>query len=181
VGTGASGEADRQLDFHPVFGELWEITKSTEDTSGELFESMLWLDPHMPGPPPHIHPDTEESFELLEGSLDVFKDGEWTTLKPGESATVPPNFRHTFRNSSDQTTKLVIRVQPAGRSEEFFRGMHGLIAEGKLKRIPPKDPRSLIYVGMLFSEYQDWTHPTGPLNSVMKTLGFTGKALRFKL
>ena len=34
---------------------------------------------------------------------------------------------------------------------------------------------------MLFSEYRDWTRPTGPLNAVLKTLAFTGKALRFKL
>jgi mannose-6-phosphate isomerase-like protein (cupin superfamily) len=181
VGTGTSREAERELDFHPVFGERWEITQSTEDTSGELFESTLWLDPHMPGPPPHVRPNKEESFEILEGSLDVFKDGGWTTLTLGETATVPPNLRHTFRNSSDETTKLVIRIQPAGRSEAFFRGMHTLIAEGKLKRIPPKDPASLIYVAMLFREYQDWTRPTGPLNAFMKTLGFAGKALRFKL
>jgi hypothetical protein len=34
-----SASADRQLDFHPGMGMRWEITRSTEDTSGELFES----------------------------------------------------------------------------------------------------------------------------------------------
>ena len=179
--TEAAREADRELDFHPAFGERWEITKSTEDTSGELFESTLWVDAHMPGPPLHVHPTTEESFEVLEGSLDVFRDGEWTTLTPGETATVPPNVRHTFRHPSDETAKVVIRIRPAGRSEAFFRHMHGLISEGKLKRLPPKELGSVIYSAMLFREYQDWTRPTGPLGAGIKMMAFTGKAFRFKL
>lgn len=52
----AATEGDRQLDFHFAMGERWEITQSTEDTSGEVFESTVWLDPRMPGPPPHVHP-----------------------------------------------------------------------------------------------------------------------------
>ena len=30
---------DRNLDFHPGMGMRWEITRSTEDTAGELFEA----------------------------------------------------------------------------------------------------------------------------------------------
>lgn len=181
MGTEAFREADRELDFHPVIGERWEITESTEDSSGELFESTVWLDPQLAGPPPHVHPNAEESIEVLEGSLDVFKDGGWTTLRPGESATVPRNARHTFRNAGGETANIRIRIRPAVRSEAFFRHMQTLIAEGKLKRLPPKDAGSAIYVAMLFGEYQDWTRPTGPLSAVLKTLAFTGKALRFKL
>jgi quercetin dioxygenase-like cupin family protein len=181
VGTGAFHETDRELDFHPVMGERWEITKSTEETSGELFESTVWLDPHAPGPPPHVHPNAEESIEVVEGSLDVFKDGGWTTLQPGEARAVPAGVPHTFRNPSGGTTKIVVRVQPAGRSEAFFRQMQTLIAERKLKRLPPREPASAIYVAMLFTRYEDWTRPTGPLRAVFKGLAFTGKALRFKL
>jgi hypothetical protein len=31
--------------------------------------------------------------------------------------------------------------RPAQRFESFFRDMHRLIHEGKIKRLPPKDPR----------------------------------------
>lgn len=162
-------------------GERWEITRTTEDTSGELFESVLWFDPHLAGPPPHVHPTAEESFEVLEGSLEVFKDGAWTTLRPGETAAIPPNVRHSLRNRSDETAKVVIRIRPAGRSEAFFRHMHALVATRKVKHLPPKDPASMIYVAMLFREYRDWTRPTGPLNGVFTLMSFTGKALRLKL
>jgi hypothetical protein len=48
--------AGRQIDFHPAMGMRWEITRSSKETSGEMFRSMNWLDPRMPGPPPHLHP-----------------------------------------------------------------------------------------------------------------------------
>lgn len=159
----------------------WEITRSTEDTSGEVFESTNWLDPRMPGPPAHVHPSAEESFEVIEGSLDVFKDGEWTTVRPGGTATVPAGVPHTLRNASDEPAKIVTRIRPAGRSEAFFRHMHRLIHESKIKRLPPKEPRSAIYAAMLFSRYPDEIRATGPINGVFKALAFVGKALRFEL
>lgn len=159
----------------------WEITQSSQETSGELFESTNWLDPHMPGPPPHVHPNAEESFEVLEGSLDIFKDGAWTTLRTGETASVPPNTPHTLRNATGEQVKIVTRIRPAGRSETFFRHMHALIREGKIKRLPPKEPRSAIYAAMVFVEYPDVTRATGPLGVGFKSLALMGKALRYKL
>jgi len=162
-------------------GMRWEITRSTEDTSGELFESMNWLDPQMPGPPVHVHPSTEESFEVIEGSLDVFRDGEWSTLRAGEQATVPAGVPHTLRNASDEPVKTVTRIKPAQNSEALFHNLHRLIQDGKLKRLPPKDPRSAIYAAMLFTSYPDEIRVTGTLNGVFKAVALVGKTLRFKL
>ncbi len=181
MGTGASQQGERELDFHPVVGERWEITQRTSDSSGVVFESTVWLDARMPGPPPHVHPNSEESFEVLEGSLDVFKNGAWATLSSGETASLPAGAPHTFRNDSDEPAKILIRIRPAGRSEEFFRHMLALIREGKIKGLPPKEPRSAIYSAMLFVSYPDVTRVTGQLNGVFKALALIGKALRFKL
>ena len=71
----------------------WEITRSTEDTAGELFEATNWLDPRMPGPPVHVHPTAEESYEVVEGALEVFMNEEWSTVRAGEKATVPAGAR----------------------------------------------------------------------------------------
>jgi hypothetical protein len=59
--------------------------------------------------------------------------------------------------------------------------MHRLIHEGKIKRLPPKDPRSAIYAAMLIGEYPDEIRTTKPPNGVFKALAVVGKALRFKL
>jgi mannose-6-phosphate isomerase-like protein (cupin superfamily) len=177
----AASGADRQLDFHPGMGMRWEITRSTEDTSGELFESTHWYDAREPGPLVHVHPNTEDSFEVVEGVLEVCVDGQWRSLQAGETVTVPRGVAHTFRNASDEPVKVVSRIQPAGRSEAFFRDMHRLIHEGKIKRLPPKEPRSAIYAAMLIDAYPDEIRITKPPNGVFKMLAVVGKALRFKL
>jgi quercetin dioxygenase-like cupin family protein len=175
----AWNDADRELDFHPVMGMRWEITRSTEETDGELFETTSWLDARSSRPPFHVHPNTEESFEVIEGSLDVCKDGEWTTLQSGETSIIPAGVPHTLRNASDEPAKIVMRIRPAGRSEAFFRDMHGLIHGGKAKRFPPKEPGTAIYAAMLYDRYPDEIRATGALNVVFKALTLVGKALRF--
>jgi quercetin dioxygenase-like cupin family protein len=175
----AWNNADGRLDFHPVMGMRWEITRGTEQTDGKLFEATNWLDARLPGPPFHVHPNAEESFEVIEGSLDVCKGGEWTTLQSGETAIIPAGVQHTFRNASDDPAKVVTRIRPAGRSEGFFRDMHRLIDEGKAKRFPPKDPGTAIYAAMLYDRYPDEIRATGALKVVFKTLAFVGKVLRF--
>ena len=179
--NGSAGDADRRLDFHPAMGMRWEITRSTEETSGELFESTNWLDARVPGPPLHVHPNSVESFELIEGSFEVFKDGAWTTLSPGETAIIPAGVPHTFRTAGDQPAKIVTRIQPAGNSEAFFRDIHRLIHSGKVKRLPPNGPRAAIYAAMLYDRYPDEVRPTGALGWVFKALTVVGKTLRFEL
>jgi mannose-6-phosphate isomerase-like protein (cupin superfamily) len=162
-------------------GMRWEITRSTEDTAGELFEATNWIDPRMPGPPVHVHPTAEESYQVIEGALEVFMNGEWSPVRAGEKAIVPAGVPHSVRNISDEPAKIVNIHQPAQRFESFFRDMHRLIHEGKIKRLPPKEPRSAIYAAMLFGKYPDEIRTTKPPNGVFKTLARIGRALRFKL
>ena len=178
--TGAPS-GDRQLDFHPGLQMRWEITRSAADTAGELFEATNWLDPKMAGPPVHVHPTAEESYEVIEGALDVFVDGTWRTLRAGESAKVPAGVPYTLRNATTAPVRLVNIHSPALQFESFFREMHGLIRQGKIKRLPPKEPRSAIFVAMLFGKYPHEIRVTKPPNGVFKALAMVGGALGFKL
>jgi mannose-6-phosphate isomerase-like protein (cupin superfamily) len=141
---GASDGGERRLDFRPGMGMWWKITRSTEDTSGELFEATNWIEPRTPGPPVHVHPTAEESYEVVEGALEVFMDGRWSPVRGGEKATVPAGAPHSVRNAGNEVATIVNVHHPAQRFESFFRDMHTLIAEGKIKRLPPRDPRSAI-------------------------------------
>jgi mannose-6-phosphate isomerase-like protein (cupin superfamily) len=177
--TTANG--DRQLDFHPGMPMRWEITRSTTDTRGELFEATNWIDPGMTGPPVHVHPTADESYEVLEGALDVCVDGVWKTLRAGESATAPAGVPHTLRNATSEPVRIVNIHRPALQFESFFREMHALIGQGKIKRLPPKEPGSAIYVAMLFSKYPDEIRVVKPPSPVFKALATVGRALGFKL
>lgn len=176
-----SGGGDRQLDFHPAMEMRWEITRSSQDTSGELFEATNWFDPRMKGPPVHVHPGQEESFEVIEGTLDVFVDGKWSQVRAGETATVQPGVAHTFRNASDKPLAVVTRFRPALRSEAYFRELHRLIHEGKIRRLPPREPRTGIYGAMFLCAYPDEIRTTKPPHWVFKAVALVGRALRLKL
>jgi len=175
------GGDDRRLDFRPGMGMWWEITRSTVDTSGELFEATNWVEPRMPGPPVHVHPTAQESYEVIEGALEVFMDGKWSPVRAGETATVAAGVPHSVRNATDQPAEIINIHQPAQRFESFFRDMHRLIHEGKIKHLPPKEPRSAIYAAMLFGKYPDEIRATKPPNQIFQALALVGKALRLKV
>jgi quercetin dioxygenase-like cupin family protein len=177
----AAGTTGRQLDFHPGLEMEWEITRSTADTSGDLFEATNWLDAQMAGPPVHVHPTAEESYEVVEGALDVYLDGEWRTVRAGETAIALPGVPHTLRNATTEQVRVVNIHRPALQFESFFREMHSLIQQGKIKRLPPKEPRSAIYAAMLFGKYPDEIRATKPPNQVFQALALIGRALRFKI
>ena len=126
-----SASADRQLDFHPGMGMRSRKCRSAEETRGKVFESTHWYDAGEPGPPVHMHPDSADTFAVIDGTLDVCIDGEWRSVPAGETATIPAGVPRRSRNTSDETAKVKVTMQPAGRSEAFFRDMHGLIHRGQ--------------------------------------------------
>jgi mannose-6-phosphate isomerase-like protein (cupin superfamily) len=142
---------DPTLDFGPM-GMSWEITKSTADTAGDLFEAIHVMGPGFAGPPLHIHPTAEESYAVVSGTLEVCVGGEWKTLTAGESVTVPAGKPHTLENESGAEIRLVNVHKPAIDFERFFRRLHALASSGEV-RFPPKGLRSAILLSMLFVEH----------------------------
>jgi quercetin dioxygenase-like cupin family protein len=88
----------------------------------------------MPGPPVHVHPTSAESLVMIEGTLDVYVDREWSQVRAGERVTVPANVQHTLRDATDAPVKMRTIVEPAGRAERFLRHMHQLTQEGNAWR-----------------------------------------------
>jgi hypothetical protein len=99
----------------------------------------------------------------------------------GREVTVPAGVPHTLRNTSDQPTRIVNVHRPALDFEPFFRELQGLIRSGKIKRLPPKEPRSAIYAAMLFGKYPQEIVTKKPPNGLFKALALLGRGLGFKL
>lgn len=177
----ATGDTDRKLDFRPGMDTHWEILQTGAESGGESFKANNWIGPGMGGPPLHVHPHADDVFELLEGELEVCVDGEWSTIRAGETAVAPAGRPHTFRNTSGKPVSIINHHRPPQRFEEFFRDMHSLIKQGKIKALPPKDPRSAIYAAMLFAVYPDEIKVVKPPNAVFSVLAGVGKMLGFKL
>ena len=174
-----SASEDRILDFGPI-GMWWEITKSTADTGGELFEAINVLAPSFAGPPLHTHPTADESYAVVSGTLDVCLGGKWRKLGSGESVNVPAGTPHTLKNTSGAEVRLVNVHKPALDFERFFRRLHALVCSCGVK-LPPNDLRSANLVSMLFSEYPREVISVKPSRRVMKALALVGKVFGYKL
>ncbi len=159
--------ADRHVDFRPGQSMVWDIVRNGQDTDGEVLEANTWLGPHTASPPVHVHDNAEDSFEVLEGRLDVKLDGTWRTYGPGELAAAPPGHKHTLRNSHDEPVRLINRHRPAADFEGFFRDMASLASTGRMGSGVPRSPRQAIYAAMLFQ-----AHPTAIRMSGLQRFAF---------
>src|ERR1041384_4781855 len=101
-------------------GSAYVVRTPTAATGGDYVEIEFVLSGDCVPPPPHIHPRQVEEYRVIEGSLDVMVDGEWNTIGPGESASVPAGGSHTFRNPTGGTIRVSNWHRPAIDFEAFI-------------------------------------------------------------
>jgi len=58
--------------------------------------------------------DFEETFHVLDGEIEVTVRGEASIVRIGDTANIPANAPHAFRNATDDTVRLLCTVAPAG-------------------------------------------------------------------
>jgi quercetin dioxygenase-like cupin family protein len=68
------------------------------------------------GPPAHYYEDTDASFYLLEGQLDLWIGSRHVKLWPGMSAALPRSVVHRYDNLGERPAKVLIVVTPAAAS-----------------------------------------------------------------
>jgi quercetin dioxygenase-like cupin family protein len=62
----------------------------------------------------HLHRAHAETFYILEGSVEFYLDGTWTTAMPKTTIHIPPGTPHAVVLPSGQTGKMLMIFQPAG-------------------------------------------------------------------
>lgn len=121
---------------NPINGERMTFLITSEETNGEFAKIKDELPAYAAGPPLHYHLAYTETFEVLEGRLDVCVGGKkhHRVLKSGESAHVPLKTPHTFWNSSGEPVVFVTEIRPAMQFEKSIRTAFGLARDGKVNR-----------------------------------------------
>ena len=138
-------------------GSVYVVNSPSAQTGGAFVEMEFVLPRGCIPPPPHVHPSQVEEYEVLEGTFEVVVDGTWTTLQPGDSASVPIGALHTFRNRSGQLVRVRNRHVPALRFEEFIeRTCTTLHAAGITRK---RDPRVPLYLSQIMLEYGETLAP----------------------
>jgi quercetin dioxygenase-like cupin family protein len=109
---------DPALTHLAVVDDTYTVLLSGDQTNGR-FAMLDMLIPPGGGPPPHFH-DFEECFRVLEGSIEVrVGDAPPVVLEQGDSANIPANAPHSFRNAAEVQARLLCTVAPSGL-EKFF-------------------------------------------------------------
>jgi mannose-6-phosphate isomerase-like protein (cupin superfamily) len=73
-------------------------------------------------PPPHFHPNQDEHFDVLEGSIALRMGHEHRVVPAGESFDVPRGQVHTM-GPSGGPARVRWEVRPALRTEAFLTQM----------------------------------------------------------
>ena len=167
------------LDLTPI-GTIFHIRKTSADTQGGSFEMEWELGPQTGGTPVHTHPLATESYDVLEGRLDVYVDGTWRTLSAGERVSVPPGGRHTFRNASDLPARVYNTHRPALRFGEYFAALDRVVNSGAI-RDGRMTPKVILHMAVLMTSFEDEIRSVKPPHAVMRVLALVGRLLGYRV
>jgi quercetin dioxygenase-like cupin family protein len=137
-----------QIIQNPVSGERIEFLRTAADTDGELLEFELDLAPDGRVPGAHVHPEQEERFHVLEGTM-KFRLGMRTIVaEAGDSVVVPAGRVHKFTNGGDGRARARVEVVPALDMEDLLCTTAELAHEGNVLRSGmPKPLHLALFVG----------------------------------
>jgi quercetin dioxygenase-like cupin family protein len=167
---------------HPVTGERLIFRKTAQETGGALLQGELIVKPHGFVAAEHIHPQQEERFEVLAGSIRLRMNGIEKEIHKGESAIVPAGTPHLWWNDSDLEARVLVDLHPALRTEEFFETFFGLAQAGKVdKKTGLPNPLILALIMREFKNEIYLAQPPVPVqNVVFGVMGSIGRLLGYR-
>ena len=168
---------EKVLDLRHVFGLTAIVSSPASANNGSHVEMEVTAEPGSQTLL-HYHSEQEETYQVLEGVLEVFQNGDWEPVLTGESMTISPRTVHGFRNTSEVPVRFINVHRPALKFQDHLEALDRLSREGKIRST--KDPRSLIYMSMASIEYEPDV-AVRPPQWLIRGLAATGKRLRFKL
>ncbi len=152
---------------NPVIGDRIVFRKTAQETNGELLELEIFAQPAAGGPPVHIHPNSEETFTVLKGSLDASVGGKAMRVGEGETLIVAAGVAHTWWNSSDSEAHVLVQFTPASRMETFLETFYGLAKDGKTNA---EGVPAFLQLAVIAPTYFDVNHLAKPPLPMQKAL-----------
>jgi len=102
-----------------IAGGNYRIVISGEETDNQYAVIEMTVPPGG-GPPPHSHPDTHETFYVVEGEVEFKTENGKSTVSKGGFVDIPLGGAiHCFKNTSGAFAKLLCTVMPAGLEKIF--------------------------------------------------------------
>jgi quercetin dioxygenase-like cupin family protein len=156
---------------NPVSGERITFRRTAADTDGELlaFELELAADGRVPAA--HVHPEQEERFHVLEGTM-KFRLGMRTIVaEAGEAVIVPAGRVHRFSNAGNERARARVEVRPALDMEDLLCTSAQLALDGHVTRSGmPKPLHLALFVQRFRREVRAPFPPAWMVQTVMAPL-----------
>jgi mannose-6-phosphate isomerase-like protein (cupin superfamily) len=162
-----------QILENPVSGERIVFRRTAADTGGELLAFELFLSPdgHVPGA--HVHPEQEERFEVVKGTMKFRRGLETVFARAGDTVVVPSGVAHRFENAGNEPARVLVEVRPALRMEQLFETATALAREGRTNRKGmPKALELALFVREFEREVRAPFPPAGVVRTVMAPLAW---------
>ena len=74
--------------------------------TGQTIENPISGERNGHVPRAHVHPEQEERFEIVSGTMKLRMNGKKIVAGPGDIVTVPPGARHKFANGGDEPVEV---------------------------------------------------------------------------
>jgi mannose-6-phosphate isomerase-like protein (cupin superfamily) len=122
-----------------VLGASYTVKVSGAETRGS-YSLVETVAPAQSAVPPHIHRKEQETFYILEGTMEMQCDGKTFVATKGATVMLPQNVPHSYRNPGDVPAKFLVLLEPSG-FEGFFE------EAGQLPADQPPDLAKIAAIG----------------------------------
>jgi quercetin dioxygenase-like cupin family protein len=131
---------------NPVTGERLVFRKTSRETNGEAVVLETYVQPNGFVAAAHVHPQQEERFQVLRGTVGFRLGRKKIVAGPGQRITVPAGTPHKFWNAGQEEAHFVCEVRPALQFEQLIETMFGLAADGMTNRKGMPNPLRLAVI-----------------------------------
>ncbi|PSQ04248.1 cupin domain-containing protein [Halobacteriales archaeon QS_4_69_31] len=159
VRTGAAESGGERVRLELTLGPAPGSDRSRDD-----LPHGRWL---FEGSDEHVHPEQEETIEVLTGEIRVVLAGDEHTLTEGDEMTLPRDVPHRHWNPTDRPARIVQERRPALRTDEFAETLFTLAQAG---RTDDDGTPGFLQLAVIADEFPDDTYPTVAPVGVQKAL-----------
>lgn len=168
------------LDMSPM-GMEFTVLQAGADTGGKSLDLRWRLLPgcNMKSPLVHKHPHAIETYEILEGEMELFVQDKWVPARKGDKLAVPEGVTHAFRNPTAEPVIVYNTHQPALHMENYFEDVCRVldkVTDNRTKEFN-MNFKSMLYMGVLMNNYRNEIIAVNPPDAVVKLLGVIGKLM----
>ena len=135
--TNQSISFHRPADTGPCYsgpGDRYTFLVTGAQSNGSLF-IMEAIIPAGGGPPLHIHHREDESFYLLDGTVEITLGEKKVKATTGDFVQIPRGSVHAFRNTGSTTARMLLLFSPAGMEKYFEEVLEPV--QNRSAAIPP--------------------------------------------